>query len=484
MMPDKPSMKPGPFDTLYDILIPKTHVLRRIKEVVDFSFVAEELEAKYCTDNGRTAIHPIRMFKYLFLKCMYPLSDVDLVERSRYDMSFKYFLDMAPEEGVIHSSSLTKFRKLRLNDSNLLELLIGKTVAMAIAHGLFQTGTIIVDATHTSSRYHLKKPQEVLQDQSRLLRKQVYTVDAALKTTFPSKNTQEDVEAELRYCEALISTVEQVPNLPTHPTVGEALRLLKETVANDREELSLSHDPDARLGHKSADTSFFGYKTHLAMSPERIITAAVVTTGEKSDGKFLSSLIEQSDAAGIAVDTVIGDRAYSGKENLQYTEDRGICLVARLNPITTHGTRTKESLFDFNKDAGMYVCPAGHMAIRKARQGKKGAGENQREIYYFDIERCKRCPLRAGCYKEGARSKTYSVTLHSTEHAKQAAFQESDVFKQTAKERYKIEAKNSELKNRHGYQVASGTGLNGMALQGAMSIFVVNIKRILHLIGT
>lgn len=48
---------------------------------------------------------------------IYDLSDVDVVERSKYDMSFKYFLDMSPEDEVINSSSLTKFRKLRLKGS-------------------------------------------------------------------------------------------------------------------------------------------------------------------------------------------------------------------------------------------------------------------------------------------------------------------------------------------------------------------------------
>lgn len=40
------------------------------------------------------------MFKYLLLKAINDVSDVDLVERSKYDMSFKYFLDMAPEDPV------------------------------------------------------------------------------------------------------------------------------------------------------------------------------------------------------------------------------------------------------------------------------------------------------------------------------------------------------------------------------------------------
>jgi hypothetical protein len=68
------------------------------------------------------------------------------------------------------------------------------------------------------------------------------------------------------------------------------------------------------------------------------------------------------------------------------------------------------------------------------------------------------------------------------EHTDQAKFQESDYFKEKSKERYKIEAKDSELKHSHGYDVASSSGLVGMQLQGAVAIFAVNLKRILKLI--
>lgn len=72
------------------------------------------------------------MFKYLLLKAVYDLSDVDVVERSKYDMSFKYFLEMASVETVINSSSLTKFRKLRLKDMKLLDMLIARTIQTAL----------------------------------------------------------------------------------------------------------------------------------------------------------------------------------------------------------------------------------------------------------------------------------------------------------------------------------------------------------------
>lgn len=51
------------------------------------------------------------------------------------------------------------------------------------------------------------------------------------------------------------------------------------------------------------------------------------------------------------------------------------------------------------------------------------------------------------------------------------------------KERYKIEAKNSELKHRHGYDIASSSGLVCMEMQGAMTIFAVNLKRIIKLMN-
>jgi IS5 family transposase len=482
MISNQESLNLSPFMAIYDIVVPKDNMLRKINDLVDFTFILEELKTKYCLDNGRNAVPPIRMFKYLLLKSIYDLSDVDVVERSKYDMSFKYFLDMAPEDSVIDPSSLTKFRKLRLQDVSLLDMLIGKTVEIALEKEIIKRKTIIVDATHTKARYNQKSPKEFLQEKSKNVRKAVYQIDESMKTKFPSKPASNEVKEEVAYCTEIITIIEKEPQIATIPSVKEKLNVLKEVVEDYTEQLSFSSDPDARVGHKTADSSFFGFKTHIAMSDERIITAAIVTTGEKSDGKYLQELIEKSKATGMEIETVIGDMAYSEKENIQYANQNELQLVAKLNPNITQGTRKKEDEFEFNKDAGMYVCKAGYLAIRKARTGKKGINKNQKDTYMFDIEKCKVCPFRNGCYKEGAKSKTYSVTIKSTEHREQEAFQDSEEFKTLAKERYKIEAKNSELKHRHGYDEASSAGLFGMEIQGATAIFVVNLKRILTMI--
>lgn len=466
---------------LYDLIVPQENLLRKINELIDFSFIYDELIDKYCLNNGRNAESPIRMFKYLLLKTIYCISDVDVVERSRYDMSFKYFLGMAPEEAVINSSSLTKFRKLRLKDTDLLNLLIGKTVTIAIEKGIIRSRSIIVDATHTLSRSNPFSAIEALRERSKQLRKTVYQFDDEFKKQVPSKNIENDLDKELAYCKELEKRIEKEPSISSIPAVKEKLNLLKETVEDTEENLTFSKDTDAKTGHKSADSSFFGYKTHLAMTEERIITAAVVTSGEKGDGPELPKLLKMSQENGIGVDTIIGDAAYSGKENLKLTNEQNIKVVARLNPSITQGFRKDEGRFDYNKDADRFICPAGHLAVRKARQGKKNIGENQVDTYYFDVGKCKSCPLKEGCYKEGAKTKTYSVSIKSGLHQDQMEFQETEYYKEKAKHRYKIEAKNSELKNIHDYHRAIAYGIESMQMQGAMAIFTVNLKRILKL---
>ena len=467
--------------TLYDLIVPKENILRKINDLIDFSFIYDELLNKYCTTNGRMAESPVRMFKYLLLKTIYTISDVDVVERSRYDMSFKYFLDMNPEDDVINPSSLTKFRKLRLKDTDLLNLLINKTVTIAIEKGIIRSKSIIVDATHTLSRSNPFLAIDVLRERSKLLRKTIYTFDDQFKERMPQKNTDNDLEKELVYCKELEKRIENEPSISSIPAVKEKLNLLKETVEDTQENLTLSKDTDAKIGHKSAESSFFGYKTHLAMTEERIITAAVVTSGEKGDGPELPKLIEISQENGIDVDTIIGDAAYSGKENLKITSEQNIKVVAKLNPSITQGNRKDADKFDYNKDADRFVCPAGHLAIKKARGGSKNIGTNQVETYYFDVEKCKSCPLKNGCYKDGAKTKTYSVSIKSELHKDQMAFQETEYYKEKAKHRYKIEAKNSELKNVHGYDKAISYGITNMQMQGAIAIFTVNLKRILKL---
>ncbi len=222
MLPLQQTIQFSDYSDLYDLIIPRNSLLRQINDLIDFSFIKKELVDKYCQDNGRMAECPIWMFKYLLLKTIYDISDVDVVERSRYDMSFKYFLGMSPEDtDLINPSSLCKLRKLRLKYKDLLDLLIGKTVGIAIEKGIIKSRTIIVDATHTGSRSNPWSPLEILRLRSKQLRESIYDADETAKSNLPSKNTDDNIEHELDYTKALLDVVGSNPSLAEIPKVKE-----------------------------------------------------------------------------------------------------------------------------------------------------------------------------------------------------------------------------------------------------------------------
>ena len=473
------------YSELYEIIIKPNNFWKQLSDMVDFSFVYEELKDKYSSTMGRTCEDVIRMFKYLLLKSYFKLSDRGLVERTETDLLFKYFLGYDPEETkLINPSLLTVFRRERLKneEENLMDKLINKTVEIALEKGLIEVkNKIIVDSTHTNAMFNHISPREELIKQAKELRKSVYKIDESMHDKMPKKKESSGLlEDQIEYTKELLKLVKDDGRFTELPGIKEQIDYLEETMNDTEIELEYSKDQDAKVGHKTADTSFFGYKTHLAMTPERIITAATITSGEKHDGKELVNLIEKSENNGIEIEAVIGDGAYSEKDNLDYCSENNIKNVSKLSKSVTHGNSKRNNDFEYNKDAGMYVCKAGHMAIKKVKSGSKKNGTNV-ECYCFDVEKCKHCPFKDGCYKEGAKTKTYSVKIKDDTHIKHMDYMETEEFKKLYKERYKIEAKNAELKNNYNYGNANACGKSGITIQGATTLFLTNMKRIIKL---
>jgi len=471
---------------LYDKIIPKNHFLRQLKENVDFSFVNELVKEEYSDRLGRPAKEPEIMYKLLFLQTKDLLSDREVIERAKVDMSYKYFLDLNPEEEVVSYSLLSIFRNTRIKEESILEEMLKDTVKQAIEKGIVKSNSIIVDAAHTNSKGQKKTPTQILRELSKNLRKEIYRTSPEMKEGFPDKpDERATLEEEIEYTKKLITSIEENITEKTDEKIKKRFKKVKEMLESDKiKEIQSASDEDAKQGYKSEDNDFFGYKNHVAMTKERIVTAIEVTSGEAPDGKYLQDLVEKSKEAGIDVKEVIGDTAYSGKENLDYGEENEIDIISKMNPVITNSQKRSDG-FEYIKDADTMRCPAGELAIgqsiKKERDlRKEGKGIKNAQIQYkFDINKCKECVHQEGCYKEGAKNKTYCVTLLSDIHKKQEEFQNTEYFQNTLQhERYKIEAKNAETKVTHGLAKAKYVGLSRMRIQSYLTHIVTNIKRI------
>ena len=472
----------SPYQGIYEAIVPDNHLLRRIKENIDFSFVNPMLRKQYCEHFGRPAKEPEMMFKLLFLKKLYDLSDEILISSAQTDMAYKYFLDLEPEAKMIDPSLLTKFRKTRITE-DILEEMLKETIQQALDKGLIKSGTIIVDSTHTNAAVRAKSPTQILRDMSKQLRKEIYKNAYKLSEKFPEKPSLEaGLEEEIAYTKNLLLALEEGIADCGNQKIQEIAKKMKELLENEQiREIRSKDDKDARFGHKTATSTFYGYKNHIAMTEERLIAGISVTHGGAPDGPELPGLIEKAQKNGIKVTEIIGDMAYVSDDNLA-TCGEEIALIARTNTAVAAAAKGRlEEGFCFNKDAGMLQCPVGELATRVEKRAAQNGNTYLR--YVFSKVKCRKCPLRENCHvgKSTSKVRSYSITQVSQKNQERLEFEASEMFKERMKIRHRIEEKNGELKEAHGLRRADSRGLFAMSLQMYFTAFTVNIKRIVKL---
>ena len=469
-------LKLSEYPEIYERFVPKSHILRRIKENIDFSFVNELMEARYCKNNGRPAYSPELMVKILFLKMYCDLSDRDLISRCETDMAFKYFLDLNLEDNVPEHSLLTKFRKNRLT-TELLDSLLSETVAQAIKKGIIKSGAIIVDSTHTRSKHTPQTASQLLKEMTKKLRQELHKTQKEIAMLFPEKPENED-----DICEQIDYTAKLLKALKKEELITEKARRMYEKLEDTLEvpdlmNLQNQHEQDAKIGHKNADSNFFGYKEHIAATEEGIITGISVTNGNVADNKEFDNIVEQSIKNGVTVESVAGDKAYSTSEILKYGEKTNIKIIAKLKSNVKYKEYSSEFI-SFNKDADTYECIMGNLASRRTTKGN-GSYE-----YAFSSTYCTTCPHKKKCIGSKKLKEGYKRIWSSTKSeifAKHRAFEQEDAFKYRYKKRYVIEQLNAHLKGIFGMGKTYGTGLSSMRVQALLSAFSSNVLKITRL---
>ena len=391
MLKNYSQMKLSQYQSLYDVVIPKEHILKKIKENVDFSFVNPMLRKQYCECFGRPAKEPEMMFKLLFLKKLYDLSDKALIQNAEVNMAYKYFLNLNPEDELVDSSLLTKFRKTRITE-DILEEMLKETISQAIAKGLLKSTAIIVDSTHTTAAVRPASPTQVLRTLTKQLRREIYQNMYDLSAKFPEKPVETDeLGAEIEYTWKLLENTNREIMNNGESKAQKLFIQIKELLETDRiREIRSKDDTDARYGHKTPKSTFFGYKNHIAVTEERFISAVEVTGGEAFDGREMQNLVEKSKDNGISVNEIIGDMAYSTKDNITFCKEKKIALIAKSNPAVTNAPKRKEKGFNYNKDARMMQCPAGELAMREEKRVNNHG--NPFLTYCFSNVKCKKCP--------------------------------------------------------------------------------------------
>jgi transposase len=128
--------------------IPKKHPLRPIKEMANACLRTLTAEfSKMYSPIGRPSIPPERLLKALLLQVLYSIrSERALVEHLDYNLLFRWFVGLSPDDPVWDASSFSKNRD-RLIEADIAMEFLEQVIAMAEGQGLISKEHFTVDGT-------------------------------------------------------------------------------------------------------------------------------------------------------------------------------------------------------------------------------------------------------------------------------------------------------------------------------------------------
>lgn len=479
--------------SLYSILydkIPNDHVLKNIGKAVDFRFINIMLATSYSKHFGRPAKEPEMMAKLLILQYLYNLSDVKVIEESALNLAYMWFIGINPEEDLPDASLLAKFRKQRLKDTSIDDI-IKEVVRQCIENGIIKGTGLSIDATHTSANTIKKVPERIMKhlakNMLKSIEKELGQIPEKINTNIPDYKVIEDhkeaKETMKNYLENMMQEVQNTVDISIMPQTEQAITEVNEILSDEKFILQKGIrsliDKDARVGYKSKTDSFYGYKVEFAMiSEERIITAIEASDGAYVDGNNFEDLYNRTKESGFNIKEVYGDKAYFRKPILDILEED---KVEAIIPVSSSVYKIDEAKFNYNKDSDQWFCEMGNCTVKKVYQKTKKTNDIFR--YTFDKTICQCCAKLVECAGKRRRVRVFKVGVNAAQYYEYSQLAKTEEFKEKYKKRASHEWKNGELKRFHGLDRARGYGLKSMGMQAKLTALAVNLKRIAALVS-
>ena len=420
------------------------HPLRRVQELVDFTFVRGEVRGCYGY-NGHESVDPAIIMKMMFLLFLDNVpSERELMKIIRERLDYLWFLGYGLDDEVPDHSVLSKAR--RRWGSEVFEKLFVRIVGQCVEAGLVGGEKIHMDGSlvdaNASKNSILKGSEEMI---------------AKIREIYRSEAQKLDEEEEL------------ARGVKYHETVND------KTVSKT--------DPDASLVRKDGD-SRPRYKSHRVIDDSKgVITAVISTPGSiKENGKLMDLVEAHERNTGSEVETVVADRQYGTAENFRTCQERGINthMGDMLEPQVKKGRR--EGVFGYedfiyDPETDTLTCPAGQTLARRKHKTTRKAYE-----YACAMGICKTCAIRAQCTraKSGIARTVKRHYHHEAVEAGRAQSQTPAAKRDRVRRKWLMEGSFADAANNHGFKRARWRRLWRQKIQDYMIATVQNIRILLR----
>ena len=427
-------------------LVPKDHLLRKIDQAVDFSFIHDMCAPLYCENNGRPAIDPEVIFRMLIVGYLYGIkSEARLEEEINYNMAYKWFCGLGLTEKAPDATTISQNRRRRFRDNNIAEAIFNEILKQCIERGLVGGHILYTDSTHIKAKANKHKKQQVI-------------VEETPKVYLAELDAQVDEDRK---------KLKKKPfDRDDDPPGGGSGKKMKSTT-----------DPESGQQSRDGKPDGFHYSEHRTVDLKRnVIVNVHIEPANVNDTTPLPEILEEVQKRLGKLPVYMGlDAGYHYAWVARYLKERGVQGVIGYRRHTHKTDTYGKYRFRYDPDTNSYICPEQQRLHWKTttRQGYRQ--------YFSDSKTCKQCPRRHECFGE-------SMTRRMVErHVWQDYLDAADAFAKTpmGKQIYRwrkqtIECSFAEAKENHGFRFARMLGIRNMYEQAYLTAAVQNIKRIVR----
>lgn len=393
----------------------RDHPLRQVEAMVDFDFVAAEVEHLY-GGTGRESIPPPTILKLMFLLFFYNVrSERELMATLPAQIDWLWFLGFAINTPIPDHSVLSKARRRWGVDA--FRRFFERVVQQCCDEGLLEGGTVFCDSSLVDANA---------------------SVDSIVTAACIRLDDQTDAAG-----------------------AGEA------------KGYSTSDLDAAVVSKRGSGPARPRYKTHRAVDGSGVVTSTMVTPGDVNEGSLLSELIDQHEAnTGDVVRTAVADSQYGSTENLLACSDRGIQphmnVRGQMRNIAAERGVFDQSAFKYDEHTDTFTCPNGATLSRAGKPDQWGlAPYNARQ------RDCAACPFKSQCTSSSKRTVRRHVRHEDVQQAIKRA-SSAAARRDLRKRQWLVEGSFAQA-TRYGLKRARYRGLSNVAIQDALIAAIQNI---------
>lgn len=436
-----------------DQLVPQDHILRKIDAAIDFSFIYDLVEDKYCSDNGRPSLDPVVLIKIPLIQYLFGIKSMRQTIRDiQVNMAYRWFLGLDFYDEVPHFTTFGKNYKRRFEGTDLFEQIFMQVLFQCMKKGLVDSNSIFIDSTHVKACANRKKAKKIL-----VAKKSAHFYDEQLKKEINS-------DRELHGKKPLKEDDDDENDggiLPPSET---------------KEKKESTVDPESGWFHKGDHKEDFAYSIETACDSHGWLLGFTVHPGNEHDSVTFPAIYEK--IKGLNPRHIIVDAGYKTPAIAKLILDDGILPVFPYKrPMTKEGFFKKyEYVYDEYYDC--YICP-NNQTLKYSTTNREGYRE-----YKSDGRICAGCPYLSRCTESMNSQKVV------TRHVWQDYLDEADEIRQIQgmKELYDLRKETIErdfgtAKENHGMRYTRQIGKARMVMKVALTYAAMNMKKLANIMS-